>query len=45
MKVQDDGQTTLTVIEGTVEFGTACGTWPAPVEVKPVLAWLQALGT
>ena len=27
IKVQDDGQTTLTVIEGTVEFGTAFGSW------------------
>ena len=62
IKVQDDGQTTLTVIEGTVEFGTAFGTCPiktstmsygvrgkrctkpAPVDVKPALAWLQALG-
>ena len=62
IKVQDDGQTTLTVIEGTVEFGTAFGTCPiktstmsygvrgkrctkpAPTDVKPALAWLQALG-
>ena len=28
IKVQDDGQTTLTVIQGTVEFGTAFGTCP-----------------
>jgi hypothetical protein len=28
MKVQDDGQTTLTVIQGIVEFGTAFGTCP-----------------
>ncbi len=28
IKVQDDGQTTLTVMQGTVEFGTAFGTCP-----------------
>ena len=28
IKVQEDGQTTLTVIQGTVEFGTAFGTCP-----------------
>jgi hypothetical protein len=28
LKVQPDGQTTLTVVEGIVEFGTAFGTWP-----------------
>ena len=28
IKVQDDGQTILTVIQGTVEFGTAFGTCP-----------------
>ena len=28
IKVQDDGQTTLTVIQGIVEFGTAFGTCP-----------------
>jgi ferric-dicitrate binding protein FerR (iron transport regulator) len=28
IKVQDDGQTTLNVIQGTVEFGTAFGTCP-----------------
>ena len=28
MKVQDDGETTLTVMQGTVEFGTAFGTCP-----------------
>ncbi len=28
IKVQDDGETTLTVMQGTVEFGTAFGTCP-----------------
>jgi ferric-dicitrate binding protein FerR (iron transport regulator) len=28
LKVQPDGQTTLTVVEGIVEFGTAFGTCP-----------------
>jgi ferric-dicitrate binding protein FerR (iron transport regulator) len=30
MKVQDNGQTTLMVIQGTVEFGTAFNTWSVP---------------
>ncbi len=28
IKVQEDGQTVLTVIQGIVEFGSAFGTWP-----------------
>lgn len=30
IQVQPDGQTTLTVIEGTVDFGSALGTWAVP---------------
>jgi hypothetical protein len=30
MQVQEDGQTTLTVIQGTVDFGTALNTWSVP---------------
>jgi ferric-dicitrate binding protein FerR (iron transport regulator) len=62
IKVQEDGQTTLTVIQGIVEFGTAFGTCPIrsstishgvrgkrctkpePVDVKPTIAWIRALG-
>ncbi len=61
MKVQEDGQSTLTVIQGVVEFGTAFGTCPirtstisygvrgkrctkpAPADVKPAIAWTEAL--
>ena len=61
IKVQPDGQTTLTVVEGIVEFGTAFGTCPirtstisygnrgkkctkpAPVDVAPNVAWVQAI--
>ena len=61
MKVQEDGQSTLTVINGVVEFGTAFGTCPirtstisygvrgkrctkpAPTDVKPAIAWTEAL--
>jgi len=28
VKVQEDGQSTLTVIQGVVDFGNAFGTWP-----------------
>lgn len=61
IKVQEDGQSILTVIQGIVEFGTAFGTCPirtstisygvrgkrctkpAPTDVKPVIAWTQAV--
>jgi ferric-dicitrate binding protein FerR (iron transport regulator) len=61
MKVQEDGQSVLTVIKGIVEFGTAFGTCPirtstvsygvrgkrctkpAPVDVKPAIAWTAAV--
>jgi ferric-dicitrate binding protein FerR (iron transport regulator) len=61
MKVQEDGQSVLTVIQGIVEFGTAFGTCPirtstvsygvrgkrctkpAPTDVKPAIAWTQAV--
>ena len=61
IKVQEDGQSTLTVIHGVVEFGTAFGTCPirtstisygvrgkrctkpAPTDVKPAIAWTEAL--
>jgi ferric-dicitrate binding protein FerR (iron transport regulator) len=61
MKVQEDGQSILTVIQGIVEFGTAFGTCPirtatvsygvrgkrctkpAPVDVKPAIAWTAAV--
>ncbi|MCI0409915.1 MAG: FecR family protein, partial [Acidobacteria bacterium] len=61
IKVQEDGQSILTVIKGIVEFGTAFGTCPirtstvsygvrgkrctkpAPVDVKPAIAWTNAV--
>ena len=61
IKVQEDGQSILTVIQGIVEFGTAFGTCPirtstvsygvrgkrctkpAPTDVKPAIAWTQAV--
>lgn len=61
IKVQENGQSTLTVIHGIVEFGTAFGTCPirtstisygvrgkrctkpAPTDVKPVIAWTEAV--
>jgi ferric-dicitrate binding protein FerR (iron transport regulator) len=61
IKVQEDGQSILTVIQGIVEFGTAFGTCPirtstisygvrgkrctkpAPVDVRPAIAWTQAV--
>lgn len=61
IKVQEDGQSVLTVIQGIVEFGTAFGTCPirtstisygvrgkrctkpAPADVKPVIAWTEAV--
>ena len=61
IKVQEDGQSILTVIQGIVEFGTAFGTCPirtstvsygvrgkrctkpAATDVKPAIAWTQAV--
>jgi len=61
IKVQEDGQSVLTVIQGIVEFGTAFGTCPirtstisygvrgkrctkpAPTDVKPAIAWTNAV--
>ena len=61
VKVLEDGQTILTVIQGVVEFGTAFGTCPIraatvsngvrgkrctkpePTDVKPAIAWADAI--
>jgi ferric-dicitrate binding protein FerR (iron transport regulator) len=61
IRVLDDGQTILTVIQGVVEFGTAFGTCPIrsstvsygvrgkrctkpePTDVKPAVAWTEAI--
>ena len=42
LKVQDDGQSILTVIEGVVQFGTPFGTCPIKTDTRPLSPNLSA---